>query len=187
MIEIKHGIYDIYANTQYNRIGYWNDESRTHISLCVKFRLLLARKGIKFSEEYGIDFIQFTIGTCNGIEVIAICQPAFDDYDEWLGEDIVIGRIERMRGNLQKIIYEKEEYEKKIRLYDIKDEDGEIIKTVYKIMVRKRVKLDSDNNPIVKRKIYYIPYDLNVKYPDIDHKDGTITYGELIHPYINVE
>ena len=187
MIEIKHGIYDIQANTQYNRIGYWNDETRIHISLCSKFKQLLARKGVKFSEKYGFVCIEFTIGICDGIEVIAICQPEFDDYDEWLGEDIVIGRIKKMRGDLQKIIYEKEKFEKKIKLYDIKDEDGEIIKTVYKTIFHKRVKLDSDNNPIIKREIYFIPYDLDEKYPDIEHKDGTITYGEIIHPYINVE
>ena len=185
MIEIKHGIYDIEANTQYNRIGYWDDESRTYLSLCVKFRRLLFRKGVKFSKEYGFICIEFTIGICDGIEVIAICQPAFDDYNEWLGEDIVVGRIKRMRGDLQKIIYEKEEFEKKIKLYDKYDGFNKV-ETVYKTITCKRVKLDSDNNPIVKREIYYKPYDLNEKYPDIKHKDGSITYGEIIHPYIYV-
>ena len=34
MIEIKHGIYDIYANTQYNRIGI-GTMNQEHIFHCV--------------------------------------------------------------------------------------------------------------------------------------------------------
>ena len=189
MIEIEHGIYNIEAVTQYNRIGYWNDETRSHIYLCNKFKQLLAHKGKKFFEKYGIDFIQFTLGVDEdkGIEVIAICHSEYDNFDECLGENIVVGRIERMRGDLKKVVYEKEEFEKKIKLYDKKFDGFNKVETVYKTITCKRVKLDDSGNPIVKKEIYHIPYDLDMRYPDIKHKDGSITCGELVYPYISLE
>lgn len=91
-----------------------------------------------------------------------------------------------MRGDLQKIIYEKEEYEIKIKLYDVKDKDGEVVKTIYRTLTRKRVKLDYEGNPIIKKEIWFKPYDLDKRYPDIKRSDGTIIYGELMYPYIYV-
>ena len=188
-IDIRHGVYDIEAGTQYDRNGYWNDESRSYMSLCNKFSRLLARKGKKFFEKYGFDFIRFTLGIDKekGIEVITICHSEFDDFDECLGEDIVVGRIERMRGDLKKVIYEKEEFEKKIKLYDKKYDGFNKVEAVYKTITCKRVKLDNDGNPVIRRKIYHKPYDLNMMNPDIKHKDGSITYGGLMYPYICLE
>ena len=187
MIEIVHGIYDIITKTQYNLAGYWDNESKSFLPICIKFKHLLANKGVKFLEKYGFEYIQFTLGTDHNsrITVITICHPIFDEWDWELGESITIGRIRRMRGNLQKRIYEYEKFEKAIKLYDIEDDDGEIT-TIYKDIVCKRIKLDSEGKPIVKREKYFKPYNLDKRYPDIEHKDGTITRGKLKYPFIYI-
>jgi len=184
MIEIVHGIYDIRDAIQHNRVGYWNIETKVYISICDKFEQLLASKGVKFFDKYGIDFIQFTLGIDkrNQIEVISICHPIFDDYDEWLGEDIVVGRIERMRGDLKKVIYEKEDFEKLVPVWKNRKTGEEGLK----IVNQRRVKLDEDGNPVIKREIFHKPYDLEKRY-STEHSDGTITYGELMYPYIYLE
>ena len=188
MIEVNHGIYDIIAETQYNLVGYWNNESVSFLPICIKFKHLLASKGVKFLEKYNIEHIIFTLGIDHSsrITVIAICHPEWDEWDVELGESITIGRIRRMRGDLQKRIYEYEEFEKKIKLYDIKDKDGEIVKTVYKYVTCKRIKLDLEGKPVIKREKYFKPYDLERRYPDIKHHDGTTTRGEIMYPYIYV-
>ena len=184
-IKIWHGIYDILSDKHYNSVGYWDDETKEYFPMCNKLRNYLGKKGVKFYRKYGIKLIQFTFGIDPEIdvEVISIYYSHFDDYSEQIGEKVVVGRIKRMRGDVKEIIYEKEEYEIKIKLYDIKDKEGEIVKTVYKTMTRKRPKLNVYGNPIVKRTTYFKPYDLSKRYK-IKHKNGTITYGKLIYPYI---
>ncbi|KKL62425.1 hypothetical protein LCGC14_2185400, partial [marine sediment metagenome] len=44
-------------------------------------------------------------------------------------------------------------------------------------------KYDSKGNPIVKREIYFKPYNLDRRY-HIKHKDGSTTAEELMYPYI---
>lgn len=184
-IKIWHGIYNIFSGKYYNKSGYWDDETREYFPMCNKLRKYLSKKGVKFYRKYGIEHIQFTLGIDpeEDIEIISIYHSHFDDYNDQIGENVVIGRIKRMRGDVQKIIYEKEEYEVQIKLYDKENDDGDI-ETVYKTITKTRPKLNVYGDPIIKRTIYFKPYNLSKKYPDIKHKDGTITYGKLMYPYI---
>lgn len=185
MIEIVHGIYDVIAETQYNLVGYWDNETITFLPICLKFKQLLVSKGVKFLEKYNIENILFTLGIDRDsrITVITICHPIFDSFDYELGEGITIGRIRRMRGDLQKRIYEYEKFEKKIKLYDKYDGFNKV-ETIYKTITCKRLKLDLEGKPVIKREKYFKPYDLERRYPDIEHKDGTIIRGKLMYPYI---
>ena len=184
-IEIWHGIYDIYLKKSFNFAGFFHPESRTHLLMCEKLKSFLLTKGLKFKDRYGVQQFRFTLGTDseNHIEVISICHPHFNEYIEEIGENIVVGRIKRMRGDVKEIIYMKEEYELQIKLYDIKDKDGKITKTVYKTITRKRPKLNVYGDTIIKKTNYFKLYDLDKRY-ETEKEDGTIVYGELVYPYI---
>jgi len=183
-ITIWHGIYDTFQRKPFNFAGFFHSESKTYLPMCNKLNSFLLTKGLKFRDRYGVQQFRFTLGrdSENHIEVISVCHPCFNIYDEEIGEDIVVGRIKRMRGDMKKIVYEKEECELQIKLYDKKNENGEI-ETVYKTITKKRPKLNIYGNPIVKKTIYFKPYDLDKRY-EIEKEDGTIVYGELMYPYI---
>jgi len=94
-----------------------------------------------FLDDPSRNIIEFTFGVEDDISAIAIKNP-FDpkikSYKKQIGNDIVTGRINRMKGIFKKNIYER-------------DEDNNIIK-------------DNNGNYIIKKKIYYKPYDLDEFY-----------------------
>ena len=188
-IKIWQCVYDIFSNTSYNIAGYYHAESREIISfeMSNKHKELLINKGTKFFDKYGTKQIFFTYGRDinNRIEVISICHPVFDISYAELGERITIGRIKRMRGDIQKITYEKEEFEKKIKLYDKKYDGFNKIETIYKTITSQRIKTDINGNPVIARKIRFKPYNLDKRYPTIKHRDGTEEIGKLMYPYID--
>ncbi len=187
MILIQQGIYTLDDEAGFRRDGFFHKETRQYMPLPNKFKDLLYKKAVKFWDRYQIDKIPFTLGrdTDKGIGVITILHPKFDTFSEVNGESIVIGRIKRMRGDLKKIFYEYEEYKVSIKLYDVKDkESGEIINTIYKQIVRKRLKLDKDGEPIIRREVYFKPYNLDKRYRI--KKNGVWVADELMYPYIYV-
>ena len=170
MINIKQGIYDIALNEALDYSGFFHKETQKYIPMCVKLRDHLETKGRKFSSKYDANYVIFTYGIdpAESIETISICHPVFDDFHPELGESIVIGRISRMRGDLKKRFYQTQ---------FVFDEEGNKTK-------KKELKLDSNNKPIVRREVYHKPYDLDRRYPDIKHRDGTIEKGALMYPYV---
>lgn len=184
-IIIQHGIYDIIFDTTYHLEGFFHKETQEYMPICNKLKTYLSIKGLKFNGRLGINYLYFTLARDpkREIEVIAVCHPKHDIFQFELGENIVVGRTKRMRGDIKDIFYKKEEYIIKIKLYDIKDKEGEIVKTVYKRMVRKRVKIGLAGIPLIKRITYFKPYDLDRRYI-IKHKDKPDTIGELMYPYI---
>jgi len=102
MIIVEHGFY-VLDDMPYFREGYYNDESRRYMPICVKFLNLLREKAHKFYHKYGVRTIPFTVGRDPETEIaaIAICHTHFDDYDQRIGEDIVVGRVKRMRGEIR--------------------------------------------------------------------------------------
>ncbi|KKN90912.1 hypothetical protein LCGC14_0224960 [marine sediment metagenome] len=184
-IRIWHGVYDISKNYVYCLEGYFNKETQQYLPINNKLRRYLMNKGIKFSLKYNVKFVPFILGRDSDkhIEVISICHTHFDDYDIEIGEDIVVGRIKRMRGDIKEIVYETEWFEKTITLYSWIDKTtgAKIYKP--KTIMRKRLKLDDNGNPIVKIEIPFIPYNLSRRH-QIKQKDGTYVDGKLMYPYI---
>jgi len=176
MINITHGIFDITKDTSYKADGFFHNESRVYMALPLKFRDLLIERGNKFLDKYKKGYIQFVYGLDSDkhISAISICHPYFDFFDRKLGEDIVIGRIRRMRGNVKDIIYEKEDY---IDYYIKKDKDGKVV--YKKQFVRKRVKKDENNEPIIRKTVWFKPYDLDEVICD---KDGD--FLRYKYPYV---
>lgn len=162
MINIIQGIYDIISNKAFRRDGYLHKETQELLSsLPNRFKDLLFKRGVKFFWKYGFIECYFTLGrdVKNNIEVIAICHPFKDIFNEELGESIVIGRIKRMRGDLK---YETRKPKK--------DKHGEVI-------------LDENKKQIIEYRLkYYKPYDLDAKILD---KNGNET-KKLKYPYISV-
>lgn len=191
-IKIWHGVYDIIFDSAYNLAGFFHDETKEYLPMANKLKMYLLVKGLKFYEKYGLEQLPFTLARDSDehIETVAVCSLHFDAFEPETGEDIVVGRIRRMRGNVKKIIFDYEKFEKEIKLYDMKakggrfvlNENGEKI-SVYKTIIRKRLKLDAKGLPIVRREVFHKPYNLDRRYK-IKHKDGTITDGELMYPYI---
>ncbi len=183
-IIVIHGIYDTVSETAYCLNGYFHKESREYIPICVKLRDYLHGKAWKFFERYNILSIPFTLGRDPDryIEVIAITHTHFDAFNFEIGEDIVIGRIKRMRGDTKEIVYETEWVEKEVLLYTYIDKDTRHEIEVHKTIMRKRVKLDNASKPIIKIEIPFIPYNLSKRYR-VKQKDGTYNW-ELVYPYI---
>lgn len=176
-IKIWYGIWDSSKETTYDKVGFFNDESRRYLPIPNKFRRLLAKKSVKFQKKS----IEFILGRDSNkhIEAIAICHPSLDKWDEKIGEDVVVGRIKRMRGDLKKTIYEKEDYTKLILVWRNKKTEEE----KWKSMVFRRTKTDENGFPIIIRELYHIPYNIHERYR-IKQKDGTFIAGELKYPYI---
>lgn len=165
MIIIENGMFNYnYAldiGSPYYRDGFYHIETRRYLPMSVKFRDLLYKKARKFWEKYRIEKIAFTIARdlINHIDAITILHPWFDIFNPEIGESIVIGRIKRMRGEVKKVIYEYEDYEVDIKLYDKTDKSSGVTETVYKTITRKRFRLDGDNCPIIKKMVSYKPYE----------------------------
>jgi len=158
-ISIVQGIYISSWEKAYDRYEFYHNMKIQLVYMPVKFQNLLFEKAVKFNDRYNIRDIPFTIGNDvdNRIMAIAICYPYFDDFRPDTGENIVIGRIRRMRGDLKYEIYKPK-----------RDKHGKII-------------LDENDEPIMKfRTKHYIPYDLDEKVLD---KDGNET-DKLKYPYI---
>jgi len=181
-IEIIHGIYDCYEGESYRLEGFWNKESLQLLPLPNRFKQLLAIKGLKFSTKYGVEYIVFVFARDghNHISAISICHSTFDNFNSQIGEDIVIGRVKRMRGDVKKIIYEIETFEKDVLVYRNKRTG----KTIYKTMEYKRVKLDTLGQPIVRQEINFKPYDYFARYRIYDKENKCTIAGELKYPYI---
>ena len=181
-IEIIHGIYDIYEGESYRFQGFWNRESSQLLPLPNRFKQLLAVKGLKFQTKYGMTHILFVYAHdgYNHIASIAICHSIFDVFDSQIGEDIAVGRIKRMRGDVKKIIYDMEKYEKDVLIYHNKKTG----KSVYKTMEYKRVVLSAVGSPIVKERIFFKPYDYFARYRTYDKENKCTIAGELKYPYI---
>ena len=158
-VYIEHGIYVFDWKEAYNRYYFYINMRISLIQIPNRFRDLLSEKASKFYKKYGIRDIPITIGRDieNNIVSIAVCYPHFDKFNPKTGEDIVIGRIKRMRGDLK---YETTKPKR--------DKHGEII-------------LDKNGKQIMQHRIkYYRPYDLYAKVLD---KDGNET-DKLKYPYI---
>ena len=158
-ITIIQGIYVFDWKKAYNRDDFYFNMKIRPVPMPNKFQELLFEKAKKFYEKYDIRDIPFTIGkdTEKHIEVIAICHSFFDKFNTKTGEDIVIGRIKKMRGNLK---YKTTKPKR--------DKYGKVI-------------LDENGNIILQHRIrYYIPYDLDAKILD---KNGDET-DKLKYPYI---
>lgn len=179
---IKQGIYDISKCRAYDYAGFWHKETRREISMCNKLKYYLQKKAEKFSKRYELKWFPFTFGVDEyaSIEAISVCHPFFDYFNPEVGENIVIGRIKRMRGDIKKYIYEREEYDREIK----EREDFRTGVTTYKIVKCKRVKKDEYGNPVIKRTIFFKPYDLKKRHPIIKHSDGSESGGELVYPYV---
>jgi hypothetical protein len=179
-IKITHGIY---SNNFYERDGFYNEESRRYLPLPMKFRNLLDKKRAKFSIKYGIEQVRFVVAhdTTTDIKAISICHPAFDNWSDKIGEDIVVGRIKRMNGDVKEIIYEMEEIKTEMKVKEAWDNGVKV--EHFKTITRKRVKMDENGEPVIKRTIYFKPYDIHKRYR-IKNKDGTMGAGELVYPYI---
>lgn len=185
MIEIIHGIYDITLETAFKLGGYFHDESKIYLPMSNKLKHYLVVKGRKFLYKYNIKYLRITLGrdADNGVETVAVIHPFFDSFIAEIGEKVVFGRIRRMRGDLKKVVYETEMVEKKVFLYYKINKTTKIKEAIYKTVEKKQVKYDSKGNPIVKREIYFKPYNLDRRY-HIKHKDGSTTAEELMYPYI---
>jgi len=181
-IEIIHGLYDIFEDQAYRLEGFWNKESNQQLPLPKKFKQLLAIKGLKFSTKYGVEYIAFIFARdgYNHINTISICHSTFDRFNAQIGEDIAIGRVKRMRGDLKKTIYEIEKYEKDVIIYRNKKTGKTILKTIE----YKRVKLDKNGDPIVQREVFFVPYDYFARYRTYDKENKCTIAGELKYPYI---
>ena len=120
MISITHGIFN--GIEFYKRDGYWHDETQVYLPLSVKFRDLILKKFRKFNRKYGIKGVRFTYAKDldTDIDAITICHSRFDFYNEKIGENIVIGRIKRMRGEIR-TPYNMD------KRYRIKQKDGTFI------------------------------------------------------------
>lgn len=184
-INVFHGIYDIIFDTPYHIEGFFHKESRKYMPMSNKLKTYLSIKGLKFNGRLGVTHLYFTLARDpNGkIEAIGVCHPKYDAFRFETGEDVAVGRIKRMRGDIKETIYEKEEFDTQMKLYDIKDKNGKILKTIYKTITRKRVKTDLAGTPLIKRVAYFKPYNLDKRYR-IKHRDGTTTAGELMYPYV---
>ena len=178
-IKIWHGIYDIVKETAYDRAGFYHDETQTYIPMSNKLEEYLYTKSEKMYMKYDFRYLEFIFGrdTVKSIEVLAIVHPVYDKFDDKVGEDIVVGRIKRMRGDLKKVVYEMEVHYK---LKMTKDKNGIIIKT--DSIKKKRPKKDAFGKPIVKKEIFFKPYDLDKRYRV--KKNGKIIAGDLMYPYI---
>ena len=180
-IFLFHGVYDILEGVPYQLNGYFHKETRDVISMSHKLRDYLAVKGVKFNGKYGVTELYFTFARSDESfsEAIALCHPYCDLHNFELGENIVFGRMKRILGDVKKIVYEMEKYEHMLYMTDV---DG----NQYTIgsIIRKRPKRNNAGDPIVRKVIYFQPYDINKRYPNIKHKDGTEELGALMYPYI---
>lgn len=86
-ITILHGVY-VPGQLIYN-LGF------------LKFDDYIMNKYEKFHDKYGLNALLYTIGFhISGVNAIAIAHP-WDTFDPKIGEAIVRGRINRMRGLLK--------------------------------------------------------------------------------------
>ncbi|MFW9878645.1 MAG: hypothetical protein ACFFG0_36660 [Candidatus Thorarchaeota archaeon] len=122
-IKIYFGIYEFNCTTPFHFEGFNHTETREPMIMSLKLKQYLLLKGIKFQSKYDIHQFAFTLGVDpeNHIEVVAVVHPIHDKFDPEIAEDIVIGRIKRMRGEIRKP-YNLEER------YSIKHKDGTISK-----------------------------------------------------------
>ena len=103
IIKIWHGIYDIFNDVIFNRVGFFHEETQTILKMNYKLQTYLYNKGMKMGLKYSYKYLEFTLGRDddNDIEAIAIVHPHHDLFSEIIGEAIVIGRIKRMRGDIR--------------------------------------------------------------------------------------
>lgn len=180
-INVFHGIYDIIFNTPYHIEGFFHEESREYMPMSNKLRAYLNTKGLKFNGRLGINYLYFTLARdpMKDIEAIGICHPKYDVFQFEIGENVAVGRIKRMRGDLKKTIYEMEHYTE--TLY-YKDAQGIPIR--WKEIPKKRVKLNYTGDPIVKKRVFFEPYNLDKRYRIHSKKHKRTIAGELMYPYI---
>jgi len=158
-INIIQGIYVFDWKESYHRYYFYSKMKIILIPMLNRFKDLLSEKAEKFYKKYGIRDIPITIGRDveNSIEAIAVCYPYFDNFKPKIGEDIVTGRIRRMRGDLKYETYKPK-----------RDKHGKVI-------------LDENGKSIIQHRIkYHKPYDLDAKVLD---KEGNET-DKLKYPYI---
>lgn len=110
-IKIYFGIYEFRCSTPFHFEGFNHVETREVMPMANKLKHYLLLKGMKFHEKYGVNQFAFTLGTDadNHIEVIAITHPVRDKFKPEIGEDVVIGRIKRMRGDVKKDFFKYDE------------------------------------------------------------------------------
>ncbi len=101
MIHITHGILGE-NETFYHWEGYQNKETKRYLPMPTKFRGYLTKKLVKFMLKYKAKCLRFIYGQDIdlGIEVLSICHPLDDIWNPKIGEDIVVGRMKRMRGDI---------------------------------------------------------------------------------------
>lgn len=102
-IQIYFGIYEFKCTTPFHFEGFNHEETREPMVMSNKLKNYLLIKAIKFNDKYKQHQFAFTLGrdADNHIETIAVCHPHHDKFDPAIAEDIVIGRIKRMRGQIR--------------------------------------------------------------------------------------